>query len=110
MPHWLDQPTSIAIPYSKAQATPEYINIPPATLQDIYMYVEKGRISSDFLTAVISNDLKGTFNKADIYNETVIKNILRFLWNQVPADCWGSVEKMQTWIKLRNAARGNFKV
>jgi len=51
----------------------------------------------DFLTALLSNDLRRTFEKADDTNVRCIQNYLIFLYNDAPSGCWGSKENFKSW-------------
>ena len=62
-------------------------------------YINEGAIPGGFLLAVLENDLKGAINRADSSN---LKNLVAysyFLYNDAPADCYGSPEKVAAWAK-----------
>ncbi len=60
-------------------------------------YICTGQRVGHFLTALLSNDLKETFARADDYNATHIREYMMFLYNDAPGGCWGSVEKFKGW-------------
>lgn len=53
-----------------------------------------------FLLALLSNDLKETFARADDTNAAAIPNYVRFLYNQAPCGSWGSPERVKDWLSL----------
>jgi len=52
-----------------------------------------------FLTAVLSNDLVGSYARADSQNIRLIGDIVSFLYNRAPAGAWGSPERVTAWLK-----------
>jgi hypothetical protein len=63
------------------------------------LYVSHGVPPGHFLTAVICNDLLSACNHADHMNITRIPEYVKYLFNEVPGNCWGSTEAMQTWME-----------
>lgn len=55
----------------------------------------------DFLTAVICNNLEGACSRADDRNIHMIPVYVAYLYNETPAACWGSKEKMDAWLASR---------
>lgn len=75
------------------------MSIPDNTLRDITAYVQEGIPPSDFLEAVLTNNLKETFMMADDFNRPAIQEIVEYCrWN-IPAVCWGSPENVQAWLQ-----------
>ena len=64
-------------------------------LQD---YIESGRPVGSFLEALLSNDLKETFGRADEINRMAIFDYIMFLYNDAPRLCWGSPDRYAGWI------------
>lgn len=79
--------------------------IPDATLQGIRLYVEAGVPPGDFLMAVLQNDLKEAFGRADEYNTRAMHSIVQYLYNHVPEVCWGSPEKVKQWLTMHQTHR-----
>lgn len=72
----------------------------PERMRDgIVRYIERGIPPGHFLTAVICNDLKGAFQRADDENTALMRNYVSFFYNYAPGDCWGSKQEMDDWIK-----------
>jgi hypothetical protein len=61
-------------------------------------YIDHGRVPSDFLSAVLTNNLRRTFETADSINLAAIHQYLLFLYNDAPAECWGSLSRVERWV------------
>lgn len=61
-------------------------------------YIEQGLDPGHFLTAVLRNDLVDAFGRADIYNERLLHDIVQWVYNEAPSNCWGSDEKVREWF------------
>ena len=72
--------------------------IPPATLAGITAYVEHHRPPGGFLRAVLENDLREAFGRADSENTRAMGEIVAYLYNHVPSLCWGSAAKVEAWL------------
>ena len=68
-------------------------------IEGVKRYVEEGGEIGHFLTALFSNDLIGTFSRADSSNREKMWDWVKFLWNEVPSNCWGSREQVIRWQK-----------
>lgn len=53
-----------------------------------------------FLTAVLENNLVEAMGRADMSNRHSLFSIVTYAYNELPADCWGSKEKVEAWRKL----------
>ena len=62
-------------------------------------YAPFGHRLGDFLTAVVENDLFEAVGRADSYNLATLPQIVRFIWNEWPATCPGSPEKVSAHYK-----------
>ena len=78
----------------------DYGGIPKHMVDSIQRYIEMGASVGGFLTALLSNDLSLTFGRADETNRAAINGWVTFLWNEAPAGCWGSQEKVAAWQAL----------
>ncbi len=77
--------------------SPEYAVIPSHMMEAMNHYVRTGDVSSNFLRAVISNDLKGAIGHADDSTITILRSYVRWFYNIAPGVCWGSAQKMLDW-------------
>ena len=68
-------------------------------------YVQHGILTSRFLTALFSNDLKGAFKYADEHNAAAMHRWAWFMANDMPSCAHGSSEKVSAWIGKHDAAR-----
>lgn len=81
--------------------TGEYADIPVHMQEAMKRYVLEGVEPGDFLTAVITNNLRNAVNRADAVNLPLLKTYVRWFYNVAPGNCHGSVEEMKTWIASR---------
>lgn len=75
----------------------QYDAIPPHMMGAMKHYVATGEVSSDFLTAVIDNDLKKAVSHADDHNKTIIYLYVMWFYNRAPMPCWGSPMNRFMW-------------
>ena len=54
--------------------------------------------TGSFLRAVLENDLREAFGRADDNNRYIMFDIVCYCWNQLPAECWGSKENVAKWL------------
>ena len=69
---------------------------------DVRRHVETGTVHSDFLYAVLTNDLVDSFALADLENRKKLNDWRIFIYNELPANCWGSEEKVDNWDGLNS--------
>lgn len=53
-----------------------------------------------FLTAVLSNNLREAFARADDENQKTMFQIVSYCHNQIPGNCWGTPEKVKAWVEM----------
>lgn len=75
-----------------------YERLPEHTREGARMWIENGVLPGDFLRAVLTNKLKESFMYADHINLARMFDIVSFWYNEAPADCWGSEEKVTKWF------------
>jgi len=76
----------------------KYRDAPVHILDSINAYVEHGRRPGGFLTAVLQNNLTRALGTADDASRRGLDDIIRYIWNEVPATCWGSTAKVEAWL------------
>ena len=81
--------------------------IPKYTKKGIDAFVKDGVPVGGFLEAVLSNDLIEAFGRADENNREAMFDIVYYLYNEVPTECYGSLEKVNNWIEKKRKERGN---
>lgn len=62
-------------------------------------YLNHGIMPGSFMTAVLENNLSEAFGRADSFNTANMKNIVGYVYNNVPANAWGSREKVDEYLK-----------
>jgi len=67
--------------------------------QSIRRYADHHVPTGSFLKAVFSNDLFEALGRADEENQRDITEICSYIYNEVPASCWGSRDAYEHWIK-----------
>lgn len=78
----------------------------PQHMHDAYvMYLLHGIEPGDFLLAVLANDLRGAIGRADHMNARALKEHVLFLYNDAPGDCWGSWDRVRSWVRRFQDAR-----
>jgi len=76
--------------------------------QDVREYVEDGRPTNHFLTALLENDLMRCVGRADVRSKAALEDYVMWLQSYAPAACFGGREQVAAWIAhrgLRNEAR-----
>lgn len=76
----------------------EYRRIPTHLLEGLADYAEKGVPPGGFLTSVLENDLRRACDKADLDSRRCLPDLVRLVFNHLPAGCWGSPAKVEQWI------------
>lgn len=75
------------------------IGIDADMAEDLASYVTWGQPVGDFLYQVLSNNLVGAYTRADNRNYNKLREYATILYNDLPASCWGSEEKVEKWMK-----------
>ena len=76
-------------------------------IEEIRRYVDHHVRPSGFLAAVICNNLQDAVFYADDENLRNLPAFVAYFYDEAPSTCWGSVEKMQEWLKARKVEAGN---
>ena len=79
--------------------------MPDYTKDRIDAYVSDGVPPGGFLQAVLANDLREAFGRADENNRGAMFDIVSYCWNKIPGECWGSPEKVKAWIERKDDVR-----
>lgn len=73
-------------------------NAPPHIIDGIRRFVDDRIPPGGFLTAVLENDLKEAFSRADNESIAGMFEIVAYCYNEIPGVCWGSPEKVLAWL------------
>lgn len=63
-------------------------------------YLNHGIEPGSFLTAVLSNDLKGAVMRADATNLHRLDQIVGYIYHHLPAHAWGSPTQLEIWKRI----------
>lgn len=74
------------------------MGIPERIKESLDAYVKERRPTGGFLRAVLENNLSESFATADIDNRECMFDIVGYVYNKFPVDCWGSPEKVRDWL------------
>ena len=66
-------------------------------------YILQGIPPGSFLTAVLCNDLREAFARADDENAAAMHGWVKFFYNYAPTGCWGSPENYSAWTRSKAA-------
>lgn len=91
--------------HSTAASSARYAAIPELTLRSLMLYVNDGVPTGSFLRSVLSNDLFGAFERADQQNRDTIGLLVTYIYNEIPAECWGTREHYHQWLDRKRAER-----
>jgi len=83
--------------------------IAPRFQESIDGYVEHHHRTGGFLQAVLSDKLIEAISRADEQALDNLPHIVAYLWNEVPSGCWGSPEKVQSWLTPHPEAEIEFR-
>ncbi len=73
--------------------------LPEHLHQGVLAYIQNGRPTGGFLTAVIRGDRADAAARADDINRRRLDDIFSFFDKQAPAECHGSPDKWALWIE-----------
>ena len=74
------------------------MDIPQELKVGLKRYVEDHIETGGFLRAVLENDLTKATGKADEENIHLLREIVNYIFNELPMSCWGSKEKVAKWL------------
>jgi len=77
--------------------------IPDYMMNGLELYIDRGVLPGSFLTAVLENDLKEAVSRADDTNIDNLPAYMAYLYNEAPAECYGSPERVTEWVKKKQS-------
>ena len=77
----------------------------PEIKESLDAYAATGRPTGGFLRACLETDLAQAMGRADLGNRADLFDIVRYIYNELPGPCWGSVAKVGTWLKQKAEER-----
>jgi len=74
------------------------MEIPSQLVESLERYRDQGVPTGGFLEAVLSNDLKEAFGRADPFSRAAMFEIVSWCYNEMPSAAWGSPERVEAWL------------
>jgi len=71
--------------------------IPPLVKKAIDRHVSQGMVCGKFVTSVLENNLLMAFIHADENSLDALREIVDYLYYEVPAPAWGCKENVKKW-------------
>jgi len=81
--------------------------VPEHMHDGVIRYLLHGLPPGSFLIAVLSNDLKGACDRADVANRVALYRYVKFLYNYVPLAAWGTPAHVTAWLAQWPQAKGD---
>jgi len=78
--------------------------IPERIKEGLHRYKKYGVLPGSFLRSVISNDLLDAVYRADPENYAALREIVRYAYNVLTLESFGSKERMLAWSEKKRAA------
>jgi hypothetical protein len=75
-----------------------------STKAGIDRYVAERVPTGSFIRAVLENNLREAFGRADDDNRADLFEIVCYCYNDIPAGCWGSPERVRRWLERADCA------
>jgi hypothetical protein len=79
-----------------------YRDAPIRILDSINAYVKDRQRPGGFVTAVLEDRLTAALRAADSASRRGLDDILLYVWNEIPATCWGSPARVAEWLGEEN--------
>ncbi len=76
----------------------KYPTIPRLIIEGLDSYLQDRIPTGSFLRAVLSNDLRESFNQADLFSRAVLGEIVKLCYWDIPGGAWGSPEAVRSWL------------
>ena len=83
------------LPLDRPENDLEYLGLPAHLRKGFRAYIEGHHPIGHFGMAVLRNDLCEAVNRADGTSLASLPEIVRWLYNEAPGQCWGSPEKVR---------------
>lgn len=80
--------------------SPEYSDLPRWFFHAVERYVENRElIDEPFFASMLVSDVKGMVEGADNVSQVALYLMLKYLYNHVPAVCFGSETAVGSWLR-----------
>jgi hypothetical protein len=84
-------------------------HLPKRFVHGIECYLEHGILPGSFLTAVLENDLKEAFGRADSTSVRELPGLVAWIYNNIPVVAWGSPDRVANYVKAIREAKAEVK-
>ena len=74
--------------------------VPVWFIPKIVQWITGQIVPGNFLQAVLANDLQKAVGHADDISLECLSGIIKFLYNDAPGACWGSPDKVKSWLEM----------
>ncbi len=81
----------------RPESDTEYQKLPERYREGMRRYIEEGIMPGSFLKAVLEDRLHDAVVRCDILPQ--IRDIVVWVYNEAPSQCWGSPEKVRQWVR-----------
>lgn len=78
--------------------------------RDWQLYIEHAILPGSFGTALLNNDLRDAVLRADSINIRLIPQHVKWMWENLPYESWGSAGAVQAWIEWGGTLSGKQKL
>ena len=75
----------------------DYLRLPERYREGMKRYIEERIMPGSFLKAVLEDRLHDAVVRCDILPQ--IRDIVVWVYNEAPNQCWGSPEKVRQWVR-----------
>tara|TARA_Y100000401_G_scaffold115030_1_gene117998 strand:+ start:616 stop:897 length:282 start_codon:yes stop_codon:yes gene_type:complete len=76
----------------------DYRRLPKPFKEEMKKYVEEGIETGSSLKYILQNDLFKTMMYSDPDNQELIKDVVLWIWNQLPSETYGTPDKVDKWL------------
>jgi hypothetical protein len=79
--------------------------VPEHLRRGLSTYILRGSPPGQFLTAVLEHELFEAMGRADEESRARLFDLVSYIYNEAPAGCHGSRERVQEWIEAGGLSR-----
>lgn len=70
-------------------------------IESIERYVQHGIEPGSGTRAILENDLASAVAHCDPESQFLLAEIMKYIYNKTPMECWGSRQRVDAWIKAK---------
>ncbi len=85
----------------KTFVSDEYRHVPVHVIEEINRFVDARLHPGDFVKSILCNDLVGVVKYAGAEEKPFICDIVKYIFNNIPQDCWGNTKRYQDWLNTK---------